>query len=418
MSLVTAADFPALFATPDESGLARGVELGLRGVGRRLEQDRLETAEKDRIKLMSAAQSAGEIRDMSGPGLEGKDRMAAYFKQRNAIATLASRAQQNGDGDVAEYWAKILEAETPDELNVKLSKLAADGLSASRKIGDVLAKRALAQTPGTGGVKYGNINPGDYTPDSMERFVAAGGGMENIGLLERYAAPQVVDIGGVPHLVSRSGDGQLSATPMALGTIDDEASGAAAIAGAESAASTEAQLKAEMGEGGAPSKAEVEASVTTARAEATADAKEKETQKQNLKAFNTYKVARENLAKVLSETTTGFLSGRLPAVSASQQVADSAQNILFPAVKALVRESGEGVFTDRDAEDIRRMLPGRTTSPEALPMVMWLIDSFIATKLGQPVPPQPKQGEPQDGLTPEEEAELQQLLQEKEQGLF
>lgn len=166
MSLVTAADFPALFAQPDNSGLARGVEIGLRGVGRMMEQDRLKKAEDDRIKLMSAAQSAAEIRDMSGPNLESEQRMSAYFKQRNAIASLAGQAQRAGNTDVAEYWTEILEAGSPDELNVKLSKLATDGLAASGKIGGVLAQRALARTPGVNQPTNLQRGPGKFAVDA------------------------------------------------------------------------------------------------------------------------------------------------------------------------------------------------------------------------------------------------------------
>lgn len=163
MPLVTAQDFPALFATADHSGLAQGVYQGLRGLGQQRERTRLEQIEKDRIKLMSAADSAGQIYDMAGANLEGDARKAAYFKQRNAIASLAAQAQKNGDKDVAEYWTKILEAETPDQLNVKLAKLATDGLSASGKIGEVLEKRAIARTPGAAKP----VNSRSYAPVTL-----------------------------------------------------------------------------------------------------------------------------------------------------------------------------------------------------------------------------------------------------------
>jgi hypothetical protein len=139
-----------------------------------------------------------------------------------------------------------------------------------------------------------------------------------------------------------------------------------------------------------PSKAEQEAAVTTAKGEAVEGVKEKVTAAKNKRAYATYQVARDNLNVALKNTTTGYFTGKIPAIKAMQQVADNAQKILFPAIKSLVRESGEGVFTDRDALDIQAMMPTRETHPDALPMVQYNIDSYIASKLGQPLPPRPE----------------------------
>ncbi len=112
----------------------------------------------------------------------------------------------------------------------------------------------------------------------------------------------------------------------------------------------------------------------------------------NLKAYETYKVTTENVMRSIQQTATGFFAGKVPAIEASAQIAEHANNVLFPAIKKLVRDGESGVFTDQDALDVRKLLPTRETHPDALPMVMWQLDSWVASKMGQPQPPMPQQG--------------------------
>ncbi|MCP5020006.1 MAG: hypothetical protein GY938_32675 [Ketobacter sp.] len=133
-----------------------------------------------------------------------------------------------------------------------------------------------------------------------------------------------------------------------------------------------------------------DAAVTAADEEAKANVKEKVTQKKNEKAFKVYGVTRGNVMRAMKVATTGYLAGKLPAATASAQIAEHANNILFPAIKKLVRDGESGVFTDQDAMDVRKLMPTRETTPEALPMVMWQLDSWVASKLGQSPPPMPQ----------------------------
>lgn len=347
---------------------------------------------------------------MMPPGLEWPDYKVAYGKQRQAVIQAAEALKDAGLP--YDDWARVLEADTPEAFNLALRQLENEALAASGKLGDVLSKRAQARMGM--GAEYGNINPGDYTPESFARFMEAGGGLQNIGLLERYAAPQIVDIGGVPHRVSRSGNGQIVATPVPLSDLPTETEGAGAISGAQAEAAQEATQNVEAGLGDAPSKAEIAADVTAATEGAKAESERKQLAEKNAKAYKTWEVARDNLMSALQETMTGWAAGVLPDITAAQQVAENAQRIAFPAVKALVREAGEGVFTDRDAADIQAMLPTRSTTREAVPMVMWQIDAYIAAKLGQPVPPRP--GAQQGELTPEEQQELEELRKLRDAG--
>ena len=390
MALQTVNQFPGIFATPDKSGIAQGIFQALTGVGQGLEKQRAEQQTAMLSQLKTTGAQFLRLRDMAaGPDADQGQRGKAFQKQRQELINLAKATRARGEDD--SLYMEGLAIQNPDELNLFLRRTATRAVMASDKADAFLAKQAEGQLiPSASGLEFGNVNPGDFTPESLQAFIDAGGGPENFGLLERFSAPQVVDIGGVPHLVSRSGTGEVVAKPVPLSDLETEKTGQGAIAGARAEASTEAELNVEAGLGDSPGRAEVEAGVTKAREEAKAEVAEAQVEKQNAKAFKTYEVARNNLQSALENTMTGFMAGRLPALGASQQIAEAAENTLFPAIKALVREAGEGIFTDRDAEDVRKMLPTRKTAPEALPMVFWQIDAYVASKLGQPPPPPPE----------------------------
>jgi hypothetical protein len=83
----------------------------------------------------------------------------------------------------------------------------------------------------------------------------------------------------------------------------------------------------------------------------------------------------------LGGTTTGPFAGRIPAVTASQQVADGAIAAVAPVLKQLFRSAGEGVFTDRDQQLLIDMIPNRTDLPEARVAKIKMIDEIIEAKL-------------------------------------
>jgi len=94
--------------------------------------------------------------------------------------------------------------------------------------------------PEGGGVKVGNYNPGEYTPESWASFVA--NEYKDPSVLRRYVAPAnpvVQLVNGVPTVVQPSKPGAAGpATPTLnpLSTIQTEADAAAAKAAAEAAA--------------------------------------------------------------------------------------------------------------------------------------------------------------------------------------
>ena len=124
------------------------------------------------------------------------------------------------------------------------------------------------------------------------------------------------------------------------------------------------------------------AAVTTAQEEAKNQAGRNAKMVENQKALNVYETAMGGLMQSLGSTDTGPIMGRLPALTAGQQMADGAVAAMAPVLKQLFRASGEGVFTDKDQELLMRMVPTRTTLPEARWQQLAVVDAIVRAKLG------------------------------------
>jgi hypothetical protein len=114
----------------------------------------------------------------------------------------------------------------------------------------------------------------------------------------------------------------------------------------------------------------------------TASVKERVIAKQNEKAYATYQAGMSGLVKGLSGTNTGPLAGRMPAFTASQQIADGAVSAMAPVLKGLFRSAGEGTFTDKDQEMLLEMMPTRRDEPEARAAKLANVDAIVKAKLG------------------------------------
>lgn len=117
-----------------------------------------------------------------------------------------------------------------------------------------------------------------------------------------------------------------------------------------------------------------------------ADEKEAKKTGEIKKAVDMYVAARDGLISGLEGTQTGPVSGRIPAVTTGQQVAEGGVAAMAPVLKQLFRVSGEGVFTDRDQALLLDMVPKRTDHPAARAEKMANIDKIVSAKLGQDVP--------------------------------
>ena len=100
--------------------------------------------------------------------------------------------------------------------------------------------------------------------------------------------------------------------------------------------------------------------------------------------WDMYTTARSGVMEGLARTMTGPIAGRIPAVTANQQIAEGGVAAMAPVLKQLFRVSGEGVFTDRDQALLLDMVPKRSDRPEAREAKMRNIDAIVRAKLGLP----------------------------------
>lgn len=124
----------------------------------------------------------------------------------------------------------------------------------------------------------------------------------------------------------------------------------------------------------------------------------------NEQAWSMYETAMTGLQGAMSGTVTGPVFGRVPAFSAGQQTADGAVAAMAPILKQLFRTAGEGTFTDKDQQLLLAMVPTRADRAEAREAKIANINAIVRAKLG--LEPLATGG---GGLTPEEQAELEEL---------
>lgn len=166
---------------------------------------------------------------------------------------------------------------------------------------------------------------------------------------ERARNPmQLADVGGTPVMVDRL---NAQTTPLSTPQAENEAAANRATA------------------------------VTTATTTSQANAERQNAQTANERTLGVWNVARDGLVRALGGTETGPIAGRLPAVTAGQQIAEGAVAAVAPVLKQLFRSAGEGVFTDRDQQLLLDMIPTRTDVPEAAQAKIAMIDAIISAKL-------------------------------------
>jgi hypothetical protein len=127
----------------------------------------------------------------------------------------------------------------------------------------------------------------------------------------------------------------------------------------------------------------ITAATTTAEQTAKDAVERKGAERSNAVAYGVYETGMSNLLKSLGDTSTGPIAGRLPAVTASQQIAEGAQAAMAPVLKQMFRGAGEGTFTDKDQEMLLKMLPTRSDHPEAAKAKIQGIDAIVRAKLNQ-----------------------------------
>ena len=200
------------------------------------------------------------------------------------------------------------------------------------------------------------------TDAEVRRSAAIGLGLEG---RESGAAPQIVDIGGVPHMFDKQ----------------DKTLKPVEIDGQQVTSSTISK-----------SQAEIKAAVTEASANAKRLASDTGEARSNEKALNVYDTAMSGLNKALGGTSTG-LTGWLPALTDESRTAEGAVSVMAPILKEIFRSAGEGSFTDSDQKLLMDMVPTRKDGATARKAKMEMIDAVVRAKLGSSAEVTPPQNE-------------------------
>lgn len=129
----------------------------------------------------------------------------------------------------------------------------------------------------------------------------------------------------------------------------------------------------------------------------TARAEQANASRSNGAAARVYEQGMAGAMQGLAGASTGPVVGRLPALTADQQIAEGGVSAMAPVLKQMFRTAGEGSFTDKDQDLLMAMLPTRKDSPEARDVKAANVDDIVRAKLGMPAPQ--KAVNPQTGET-------------------
>jgi len=161
-----------------------------------------------------------------------------------------------------------------------------------------------------------------------------------------------------------------------LSTTQQVADSQATIKGASAGASERAKLGAQ-----ASIKPQVDAAIEFAKQNAKNAANALKTEKSDKKALNVYEAAMSGLTESFEDANTGAIIGLLPAIANDDRVLDAAIAILSPVLKNVVREAGEGTFTEGDQRQITELMPTRRDNKEVAKKKIELLDAFVRSKL-------------------------------------
>lgn len=248
--------------------------------------------------------------------------------------------------DPAEYMGGILDAKKPTVLGKNIESA---GFTPEQR--SQAYAHALLPKPADAQDNMGDYQPGDYTPESWAQFVKS----KDPASLQRYVTPRQEYSPSFQNVTRTLPDGSTQ-----QGTFDQRTG--------------EYNWIGEVVPPG--QKARVE-SAGRAEGEITGTRTAK-----GPTAYKTYQAGVKSLEDAMSGTSTGPVMGRLPALTANQQIAEGAEATMAPVLKQLFRDSGEGTFTDADQALLMKMVPGRTDHPEARKAKLEMIDGIVRAKLG------------------------------------
>lgn len=214
------------------------------------------------------------------------------------------------------------------------------------------------EVPGDKQNNRGAYQPGDYTPESWAEFDRTG----DPAVLKRYTTPRQEYSPSFQNVTKTLPDGSTQ-----QGTFDTRT-------------------------GSYNWSGEIVPPGTKKRADAAGTAEGTITGTRTAKsgpAYNAFQTGVQSLETAMSNTVTGPVAGRFPAVTAAQQTAEGAEATMAPILKQLFRDAGEGTFTDSDQALLMKMVPTRKDHPEARKAKIQMIDDIVRAKLAIDGAPSP-----------------------------
>lgn len=222
-----------------------------------------------------------------------------------------------------------------------------------------------APQPGTYQTPNGIVRVGDLTPDqwaAAQADINGGGTTDSVTLPQRDVSP--AQFGARPN------------PGLAVGRSPEEQ------AGLTTAAQEQAKLQYLAQQEAIKKQAEVDAARQKSEQETSAERTKTRMEKEA--TLRVYEAAVQGLEQGLGDTATGPIVGRLPAMTAQQQIAEGGVAAMAPILKQLFRTAGEGTFTDKDQELLLAMVPTRQDLPASRDSKLANIDRIVRAKLASP----------------------------------
>lgn len=201
------------------------------------------------------------------------------------------------------------------------------------------------------GSEYGAYQPGDYTPASWAKFLQS----KDPAVLERYSTPRQEFSPSFQNVTRNLPDGSTQQGTFNTRTGEYNWAGEIVPPGQKARVDAAGRAQGEIA-GTRAAKSPI--------------------------AYATYQSGIQSLESAMEGTNTGPLAGRIPAITANQQIAEGAEATMAPVLKQLFRDAGEGTFTDADQAMLMKMVPTRTDHPEARRAKIQMIDGIVRAKLG------------------------------------
>lgn len=335
------------------------------------------------INLFNQAMQQKRANDLMPGQLDLQQQQIQARQQANQAGALnLENAQDAADlKSIAQFGAMnedlLVAAENGDSLPLQkaLAARARDLMSSNRSPSQTLEALQLIQSGDVKTAVSGFRNAG-----KVAKQQGLLGGNSSTGTIERDRL--LNDVNSSDPVVRQSALVKLGVAPRAVGSANQtiaqtgNVGQVANVVSELSGASEKGKLKEKI-----KLEPELQAKINDAKSIVKLTADDLVKNKSNESALRVYNVGIQNLESALGATSTGKLSGLLPAMTSNAQAAEGAIAVMAPILKQMFRSAGEGNFTDSDQKLLMDMVPNRSDSPEAIKLKLKFIDDTVQAKL-------------------------------------